>query len=86
MVVKLSGKARQKALAEMKGWTKVKGGRDALEKTFPFKDCQFWLMSCRARSRKADHHPEWFNVYNRVHVVLISHDANGRSAMSRLQN
>jgi len=93
MVAKLSGKARQKALAEMKGWTKVKGSRDALEKTFLFKDFNEafgWMSRVALAAEKADHHPEWFNVYNRVHVVLTTHDANGLSerdmALARLMD
>jgi 4a-hydroxytetrahydrobiopterin dehydratase len=82
MAVKLSGAARDKALADLKGWTKVKGARDALEKTFLFKDFNEafgWMSRVALAAEKADHHPEWFNVYNRVHVVLTTHDANGLS-------
>ncbi|HUD51113.1 4a-hydroxytetrahydrobiopterin dehydratase, partial [Parvibaculum sp.] len=81
MVEKLSGAAREKALSELKGWTKVRG-RDAIEKTFLFKDFNeaFGFMTRVALAAdKADHHPEWFNVYNRVEVTLTTHDAKGVS-------
>lgn len=81
MVEKLSGAARAKALAELKGWAKTRG-RDAIEKTYVFKDFNeaFGFMSRVAiAAEKADHHPEWLNVYNKVHVVLTTHDANGLS-------
>jgi 4a-hydroxytetrahydrobiopterin dehydratase len=76
---KLSGKEREKALAGLKGWTKVKG-RDAIEKSYKFKDFNeaFGFMSRVAlAAEKADHHPEWANVYNRVDVILTTHDAGG---------
>jgi 4a-hydroxytetrahydrobiopterin dehydratase len=81
MVEKLSGTAREKALSELKSWTKARG-RDAIEKTFLFKDFNeaFGFMTRVALAAdKADHHPEWFNVYNKVHVTLTTHDANGVS-------
>lgn len=78
---KLAGKEREKALGKLKGWSKVKG-RDAIEKTYKFKDFSeaFGFMSRAAlMAEKMDHHPEWANVYNRVDVVLTTHDAGGVS-------
>ena len=69
------------ALAQLKGWTAV-DGRDAIQKIFRFKDfnAAFGFMARVAlAAEKADHHPEWFNVYNRVEVVLTTHDADGVS-------
>lgn len=78
---KLTGKEREKELGKLKGWSKVRG-RDAIEKTFKFKDFNeaFGFMSRTAlMAEKMDHHPEWANVYNRVDVVLTTHDAGGVS-------
>ncbi|PKQ02207.1 MAG: 4a-hydroxytetrahydrobiopterin dehydratase [Alphaproteobacteria bacterium HGW-Alphaproteobacteria-12] len=80
-IPKLTKKEREKALEKLTGWSKVKG-RDAIEKTFRFKDFNeaFGFMSRVAlAAEKADHHPEWANVYNRVDVTLTTHDANGLS-------
>ena len=79
MSEKLTGKSREKALAGLKGWSKVRG-RDAIEKAFTFKDFNeaFGFMSRVALiAEKLDHHPEWANVYNRLDVVLTTHDAGG---------
>ncbi len=76
---KLTGDARQQALGGLKGWAEV-DGRDAISKTFQFADFNeaFGFMSRVALvAEKADHHPEWFNVYNRVEVTLSTHDAGG---------
>ena len=81
MVEKLTGKARQTALASLKHWKKV-GGRDAITKEYRFKDFNeaFGFMSRVAiKADQMDHHPEWFNIYNRVEVTLTTHDANGVS-------
>ena len=54
----------------------------ALERTFKFKDfnAAFGFMTRVALyADKADHHPEWFNVYNRVEMTLTTHDAGGVS-------
>ena len=70
---------RALALAELEGWSKVEG-RDALESSFSFADFSeaFAFMTRVAmHAEKSDHHPEWFNVYNRVDVTLATHDAGG---------
>lgn len=70
------------ALARLKGWTEAEGERDAIAKSFRFKDfnAAFGFMARVALwADKADHHPEWFNVYNKVDVVLTTHDADGVS-------
>ena len=79
MATKLSGNARKAALAKLKGWSEV-SGRDAIGKTFEFKDFSqaFGFMSRAAlAAEKMDHHPEWFNVYKKVEVTLSTHDAGG---------
>ena len=60
----------------------VDGGRDAIQKTFNFKDFNeaFGFMTRVAlKADKMDHHPEWFNVYNRVEITLSTHDCQGLS-------
>ncbi|MEQ9641001.1 MAG: 4a-hydroxytetrahydrobiopterin dehydratase [Alphaproteobacteria bacterium] len=79
MMATLTGEARRAALAELAGWAEVEG-RDAIHKTFKFKDfnAAFGFMTRVAMAaEQADHHPEWFNVYNRVEITLATHDAGG---------
>ena len=67
------------ALASLDGWSAV-ADREAIRKSFQFKDFNqaFGFMTRMAlHAEKLDHHPEWFNVYNRVDVVLATHDAGG---------
>lgn len=76
---KLSGEARTEALAKLNGWVEVEG-RDAIRKTFQFKDFQEafgWMARVALAAEKADHHPEWSNVYRTVDVTLTTHDAGG---------
>ena len=76
---RLSVEARKAALAELAGW-KEASGREAIERTFTFKDFNeaFGFMSSAALvAEKNDHHPEWRNVYKTVEVVLATHDADG---------
>lgn len=78
---RLEGAARAAALQSLSGWQPVQG-RDAIVKSFKFADfnAAFGFMSRVAlMSEKLDHHPEWFNVYNRVEITLTTHDANGLS-------
>jgi 4a-hydroxytetrahydrobiopterin dehydratase len=68
------------ALKDLPGWTAVAGGRDAIRREFRFADfnAAFAFMTRAAlMAEKLDHHPEWFNVYNRVDVTLTTHDADG---------
>ena len=79
MAEKLSGEARKSALARLKGWREV-SGRDAIARTFVFKDFNeaFGFMARAALvAEKLDHHPEWSNVYKTVEVTLSTHDAGG---------
>jgi 4a-hydroxytetrahydrobiopterin dehydratase len=71
------------ALKSLSGWT-AKDGRDAIVKTFQFEDFNtaFGFMTRVAlKADKLDHHPEWFNVYNKVEVLLSTHDADGVTAL-----
>ena len=79
MAQKLTADERKAALARLAGWADV-AGRDAIAKTFTFKDfnAAFGFMTRVALvAEKMDHHPEWFNVYKTVQVTLATHDAGG---------
>jgi 4a-hydroxytetrahydrobiopterin dehydratase len=76
---KLDMAARMAALKGLPEWRDV-DGRDAIVRAFRFKDFNdaFAFMTRVALlAEKMDHHPEWFNIYNRVEVVLATHDAGG---------
>ena len=65
------------------GWTLVEG-RDAIFKCYKFSsfiEAFSWMSAAALWSEKMDHHPEWFNVYNRVEVTLTTHDVGGLSAL-----
>ncbi len=75
----LTGKALDEALASLQGWRHVEG-RDAITRSFKFGDfnAAFAFMTRIAlQAEKSDHHPEWSNVYNRVEIILSSHDLGG---------
>ena len=68
-------------LAQAPEW-RLRADGKALERTFTFADFNqaFGFMTRIALyAEKADHHPEWFNVYNRVGITLTTHDAGGIS-------
>ncbi|MDH7784417.1 4a-hydroxytetrahydrobiopterin dehydratase [Ochrobactrum sp. 19YEA23] len=76
---RLTADELKQALAELEGWQKVED-REAITKSFKFKDFNtaFGFMTRAALyAEKLDHHPEWFNVYNRVDVTLATHSENG---------
>ena len=80
---KLAIKDRASALKKLKGWKLEKDG-NAISKQFIFKDFTSafqWMTSIAFYAEKKDHHPAWFNVYNKVNVTLTTHDAGGVSML-----
>lgn len=81
MVPKLTEGERAELLATLTGWALV-DGRDAIARTWRFANfVEAWAFMSRVAllAEKADHHPEWSNVYGRVEIVLTTHDAGGLS-------
>jgi 4a-hydroxytetrahydrobiopterin dehydratase len=81
MTRKIEGEARHAALVGLSGWREVPD-RDAIHRDFTFRDFNeaFGFMArVAAMAERMDHHPEWFNVYNRIEVTLSTHDAGGVS-------
>jgi 4a-hydroxytetrahydrobiopterin dehydratase len=81
-IAELTKSEREALLAELPDWTLREDGK-AITRTFRFADFNeaFGFMARVAlHADKADHHPEWFNVYNRVEMTLTTHDAGGLSA------
>ncbi len=79
---RLSETERRAALDELPDWALVEG-REAITRTYRFGDfnAAFGFMTRVAMmAEKQDHHPEWFNVYNRIDVTLATHDAGGLTA------
>jgi len=79
MIHKLTSEERSSLLDELNGWQAVTG-RDAIQRQFRFADFNeaFGFMTRIAiKAQEMDHHPEWFNVYNKVEITLSTHDAGG---------
>ncbi|XP_038628052.1 pterin-4-alpha-carbinolamine dehydratase 2 isoform X1 [Tachyglossus aculeatus] len=77
----LTPEERSQVLLDLKasGWNEL-SERDAIYKEFCFKNFNqaFGFMSRVAlQAEKMNHHPEWFNVYNKVQITLTSHDCGG---------
>ena len=70
----------EQALKGLPLWAKADDARPAIARTLKFADFNtaFGFMARVAiEAEKSDHHPEWFNVYNRVEITLTTHDAGG---------
>ena len=81
MVERLEEVARAGLAARLPQWKPV-AGRDAIARDFAFGDFSAaWGFMCRVAllAESHDHHPEWSNVWNRVSIVLSTHDAGGVS-------
>lgn len=81
MVEKLTPAERDRLLPTLEGWT-VDEARGGIAKSYRFADfTQAFAFMTRVAllAEKADHHPEWSNVYNRVDILLTTHDAKGLS-------
>lgn len=79
--IRLTGQAHADMLTRFSAWTH-EPARDALVREFRFDDfvAAFGFMTQVAiLAEKADHHPEWSNVYNRVTILLTTHDCDGLS-------
>ena len=67
------------ALRELPNWSAA-ADRDAISRSFRFASFSAafgWMTRVALAAEALDHHPEWFNVYNRVDVTLATHDAGG---------
>lgn len=81
MVARLTDGLREESLATLPDW-RWDAERDAITRRFEFRDFSqaFGFMSRVALlAEKADHHPEWSNVWNKVDILLTTHDADGLS-------
>src|SRR6266481_8458784 len=79
MVARLAGAARVAALKELHGWTEVED-RDAIRKVFhfgTFAEAWGFMNQVALLAEKMDHHPEWFNVGNRVEIILTTDEVEG---------
>ena len=82
MIEQLTEEERAEALDTLDAWD-YDEARDAITRRFTFENFgeAFAFMTRVALiAEKADHHPEWSNVWNRVDIVLTTHDAGGLSA------
>ena len=80
-IAELTDDERESLLTDHPDWSPTREGK-AIKRTFTFADFNeaFGFMTRVALvADKADHHPEWFNVYNRVEITLTTHDAGGLS-------
>ena len=81
MVERMDEAARAGLAEALPGWEAV-AGRDAIRREFRFRDfSEAWGFMARVAllAEAQDHHPEWSNVYNRVDILLTTHDAGGLS-------
>ncbi|MCG1053523.1 4a-hydroxytetrahydrobiopterin dehydratase [Mycetohabitans sp. B5] len=79
MIQKLSADERSKLGSILPAWQPV-SGRDAIRRQLQFADfnAAFGFMTRVAiKAQEMNHHPEWFNVYNRVEITLATHEASG---------
>jgi 4a-hydroxytetrahydrobiopterin dehydratase len=82
MIARLTAAERTQALKELVDWRAVEG-RDAIQRSCKFRNfSEAWGFMARVAllAESQDHHPEWFNVYNRVDITLSTHDCGGLSA------
>ncbi|HYZ34718.1 MAG TPA: 4a-hydroxytetrahydrobiopterin dehydratase [Crenalkalicoccus sp.] len=82
MVEKLDAAARTALAAELPEW-RMAEARDAIRRSFRFRDfSEAWGFMARVAllAEAQEHHPEWSNVWNRVEILLSTHDAGGLSA------
>ena len=77
MADRLSDQQIGDALKELEGWALENGKLSREFKFANFIEAFGFMTSAAIEAEKMDHHPEWFNVYNKVKVQLVTHDAGG---------
>ncbi len=78
-MARLGGEEREAALAQLAQWRLVEG-RDAIARSFRFAgftEAFAFMTAIALEAERADHHPEWSNVWNRVDIVLTTHSERG---------
>ena len=68
--------------SKLNSWVKTDDKRDAITKEFKFSDFKSafgFMTSIALKAEEIQHHPEWFNVYNKVKITLTTHDVGGLS-------
>ena len=83
-VPELTDAERARLLADLPEWAEARDGK-AIERTFKFADfSEAWGFMSRVAllADAQDHHPEWFNVYNKVEITLTTHDAGTSGGLS----
>ena len=72
----------EEVLSQLSSWSNENGKRDAITKEFKFstfKKAFSFMTSIALKAEEIGHHPEWFNVYNKVVITLTTHDVQGLS-------
>ena len=80
-VEELSQEERDTWLRALPKWSLTREGK-AIERSFEFgdfSDAFAFMARVALMAEKRDHHPEWFNVYNKLDITLTTHDADGLS-------
>lgn len=80
MIAKLTEAEIAAALPGVPGWTRIGDGIERQYKFGDFTQAFGFMARVALLAEKADHHPEWSNVYNKVDIRLTTHDAGGISA------
>jgi 4a-hydroxytetrahydrobiopterin dehydratase len=81
--IKLEEPEKSSLISSLSGWEKL-DNRDAIKKVFKFDnfiDAFGFMTKSALIAEKLNHHPEWFNVYNKVEVTLSTHDCQGLSSL-----
>lgn len=81
MAEKLTDSEIEKSLAELEDWTLDNGKLKRHFKFASFVQAFGFMTSAAIEAEKINHHPEWCNVYNKVSVQLVTHDADGITSL-----
>ncbi|OWT77035.1 MULTISPECIES: 4a-hydroxytetrahydrobiopterin dehydratase [unclassified Achromobacter] len=80
----LDAESVQAFIQQSPAWNFDKAPAGAIHRDYVFKDFRTafgFMTQCALMAEKMDHHPDWSNSYNKVHVSLTTHDAGGVSQL-----